>query len=242
MTEAEENEIVQSVLEAIQTNSKTIDQLTAIEELKDGDYMEVNGGRRIAYKTLCNLVASMAREELVTFKQIAETRLSEIEAKDDTQDGSIETIKSKNAEQDGLISSLQKVNTTQTEQIQGLNTLVEQNSVNIENVTDTANTNKNNITALQGDVSDNASAIDSLQKNAVSKHQELTDKIDANNEFISQVESTCNSRQDEADVKNAEQDAKMKSLDNIDEQILIRLEEMQLSIDALSQRVKALEN
>lgn len=99
-----------------------------------------------------------------------------------------------------------------------------------------------NITALQDYVSDNASAIDALQKSAVSKHQELTDKIDANNEFIAQVESTCNTRQDEADVKNAEQDTKMKALDNIDEQILIRLDEMQLSIDSLSQRVKALEN
>lgn len=162
---------------------------------------------------------------------------------------SINAINTKNAEQDDNITALQsdvssvaKKNTTQDSQIQGLSTLVEQNSVNIENVTGTANTNKNNITALQGDVSDNASAIDALQKNAVSKHQELTDKIDANNEFIAQVESTCNTRQDEADAKNAEQDAKMKSLDNIDENILIRLDEMQLSIDSLSQRVKALEN
>lgn len=166
-----------------------------------------------------------------------------------TMQSSINAINTKNAEQDDNITALQgdvsavaTKNTTQDSQIQGLNTLVEQNSVNIENVTDTANTNKNNITALQGDVSDNASAIDALQKSAVSKHQELTDKIDATNEFIVQVETTCNTRQDEADVKNAEQDTKMKSLDNIDELILIRLEEMQLSIDSLSQRVKALEN
>lgn len=216
MTEAEKNEIVQLVLEAIQTNSKTIDQLTAIEELKDGDYMEVNGGRRIAYKTLCNLVASMAREELVTFKQIAETRLSEIEAKDDAQDSSIETIKSKNAEQDGLISSLQKVNTTQTEQIQGLNTLVEQNIFNIENVTDTANTNKNNITTLQEAVSNNASAIDALQKSMVSaseKNAEQDGLISANNDYILFVEQNCNNRQDVFDTQIAEIKSRLDALE-----------------------------
>lgn len=218
MTEAEKNEIVQSVLEAIQTNSKTIDQLTAIEELKDGDYMEVNGGRRIAYKTLCNLVASMAREELVAFKQLAETRLSEIEAKDDTQDSSIETIKSKNAEQDGLISSLQKVNTTQTEQIQGLNTIVEQNTFNIENIANIANTNTSNISTLQEAVSDNASAIDALQKSMVSaseKNAEQDVLISANNDYILSVEQNCNNRQDVIDTQIAEIKSRLDALNKI---------------------------
>lgn len=216
MTEAEKNEIVQSVLEAIQTNSKTIDQLTAIEELKDGDYMEVNGGRRIAYKTLCNLVASMAREELVAFKQLAETRMSEIEAKDDTQDSFIETIKSKNAEQDGLISSLQKVNTTQTEQIQGLNTIVEQNTFNIENIANIANTNTSNIATLQEAVSDNASAIDALQKSMVSaseKNAEQDGLISANNDYILSVEQNCNDRQDVFDTQIAEIKSRLDALE-----------------------------
>lgn len=202
MTEAEKNEIVQSVLEAIQTNSKTIDQLTAIEELKDGDYMEVNGGRRIAYKTLCNLVASMAREELEAFKQLAETRLSELSTKNTQQDTSISY----------------------------LTTLIEQVNETAETAGATAQANASSINSLQTSVSSNASDIDNLQRSVVShgnsielietqltelstKNAQQDTSISANNEYIATVEQNCNSRQDVFDTQIAEIKSRLDALE-----------------------------
>ena len=68
------------------------------------------------------------------------------------------------------------------------------------------------------------------------------EQIEANNLHINTVEQHCNERQDECDTKNAEQDTAIKNLGRIDENVLLRLDEMQISIDSLTQRVKALEN
>ena len=162
---------------------------------------------------------------------------------------SINAINTKNAEQDNSIASLQSAvstgtqkNSTQDEQIQGLTGLVETNRTDIENATKKADDNRTDISTLQESVSTNAADIDALQKNAVANKQELSDRIDANNQQINNVEQHCNERQDVCDTKNAEQDNTIQNLGRIDENILLRLDEMQLSIDSLSQRVKALEN
>lgn len=162
---------------------------------------------------------------------------------------SINAINTKNAEQDNSIASLHSAvsigaqkNATQDSQIQGLTELVETNRTDIENATKKADDNRTDISTLQGSVSTNAADIDALQKNAVANKQELVEQIEANNLHINTVEQHCNERQDVCDTKNAEQDKNLKNLDKIDEQILIRLDEMQLSIDSLTQRVKALEN
>lgn len=162
---------------------------------------------------------------------------------------SINAINTKNAEQDNSIASLQSAvnagtqkNATQDSQIQGLTELVETNRTDIENATKKADDNRTDISTLQGNVSTNAADIDALQKSTVANKQELSAQIEANNTHINNVEQHCNERQDEADTKNAEQDTAIKNLDKIDENILLRLDEMQLAIDSLTQRVNALDN
>lgn len=170
-------------------------------------------------------------------------------AKISSLQSSINAINTKNAEQDNSIASLQgavsigtQKNATQDSQIQGLTGLVEANRTDIEKATKKADDNKTDISTLQGNVSTNAADIDALQKSTVANKQELSAQIEANNLHINNVEQHCNERQDVCETKNAEQDKSLENLDKIDEQILIRLDEMQLSIDSLTQRVKALEN
>ena len=52
MTNEELQEIVAAVLQALATNSKTIDQLTAVAQMSDSDYLELDGGRKVSYATL----------------------------------------------------------------------------------------------------------------------------------------------------------------------------------------------
>lgn len=159
-------------------------------------------------------------------------------AKISSLQSSINAINTKNAEQDnsitaleGAVSSVAQKNSNQDAQIQGITTVLEQNAVALENVTDKADDNKAKIATIQSDITDNAAAIDALQKSSV-----------ANNLHINNVEQHCNERQDVCETKNAEQDKSLENLDKIDEQILIRLDEMQLAIDSLTQRVNALGN
>ena len=170
-------------------------------------------------------------------------------AKISSLQSSINAINTKNAEQDNSIASLQgavstgnQKNATQDSQIQGLTELVETNRTDIENATKKADDNRTDISTLQGNVSTNAADIDALQKSTVANKQELSAQIEANNLHINNVEQHCNERQGVCDTKNEEQDKNLENLDKIDEQILIRLDEMQLSIDSLTQRVKYLED
>ena len=52
MTTEEKQEIINAVLSAIRTNSKTITQLTPVTEMSDDDYIELSGGRRVSYYRL----------------------------------------------------------------------------------------------------------------------------------------------------------------------------------------------
>ena len=56
MTQEEKQEIINAVLSAIMTNSKTIEQLTPTESLSDDDAIEVSGGRRISYAAFLSAV------------------------------------------------------------------------------------------------------------------------------------------------------------------------------------------
>lgn len=51
-------EIVSRVLEALQTNSKAIRELTLVSEVSDDDYIEISEGKRIAVTSIVNSVAS----------------------------------------------------------------------------------------------------------------------------------------------------------------------------------------
>ncbi len=59
MTDSEKQTIIDAVLSALRTNSRTIDQLTPVSSLTPSDYFEVNGGRKIAYSDLANLIVTM---------------------------------------------------------------------------------------------------------------------------------------------------------------------------------------
>ena len=56
MTEQEKQEIINSVLAALRTNSKTITQLTPVTKLSDDDSFEISGGRRISYAVFLSAV------------------------------------------------------------------------------------------------------------------------------------------------------------------------------------------
>lgn len=52
MTSEEKQEIINAVLAALRTNSKSIDQLTPVSEMLDADFLELNGGRKVSYGVL----------------------------------------------------------------------------------------------------------------------------------------------------------------------------------------------
>ena len=60
MTTEEKQEIINAVLSAIRTNSKTITQLTRVTEMSDDDYIELSGGRRVAYPVLMAILTPMS--------------------------------------------------------------------------------------------------------------------------------------------------------------------------------------
>ena len=58
MTNEELQTVVATVIHALKTNGKTIDQLTPVTSLANSDSLEVSGGKKIAFSKLKELVAS----------------------------------------------------------------------------------------------------------------------------------------------------------------------------------------
>lgn len=56
MTDEEKQAIISEVLKSLETNSVTVEQLTATTSLADTDSIEVSGGRRVTYATLIELI------------------------------------------------------------------------------------------------------------------------------------------------------------------------------------------
>ena len=77
MTEQEKQEIISAVLSAIRTNSKTIAQLSPVTALTDEDSFEINGGRRVTFKVLRDLIEAMSSQDtsglasLINAKELA---------------------------------------------------------------------------------------------------------------------------------------------------------------------------
>ena len=62
MTNEEKQEIISSVIQSLQTNSATIDQLNEVESCSEGDFIELNKGRKISAENLAkdvNILCSM---------------------------------------------------------------------------------------------------------------------------------------------------------------------------------------
>lgn len=70
LTSDELQSIVSSVLAAIQTNSRTIEQLTAVSTLGDTDFFEISGGKKVSYSVLSGLVTSLSTPELDSLRTL----------------------------------------------------------------------------------------------------------------------------------------------------------------------------
>lgn len=70
ITQDEIQNIINSVLSAIKTNSMTIDQLAPVTTLSDTDCFEINDGRKVTYSVLKNLITTLTETELDTLKNL----------------------------------------------------------------------------------------------------------------------------------------------------------------------------
>lgn len=68
MTETEKLQIVSLVLQALKTNSFTIEQLTAVKALSDDMYVEISGGRKILVQDLTDAISAYINKDLEDFK------------------------------------------------------------------------------------------------------------------------------------------------------------------------------
>lgn len=66
MTAEEKQEIVSEVLSAIRTNSAQINDLTEVQEIPSGGYIELSGGRRIGAELFLSLIHAAIVEESVS--------------------------------------------------------------------------------------------------------------------------------------------------------------------------------
>ena len=64
MTGEEKQEIVSDVIQALKTNSATIDQLTEVSRYEADDYLELNRGRKISVETLAKQTSQKVVDEV----------------------------------------------------------------------------------------------------------------------------------------------------------------------------------
>lgn len=76
ITQNEIQGIVNSVLSAIRTNSRTIDQLTPVAGLSDNDSFEIGGGKRVTYSVLKALLTLIMTEKIDVVNQNISTQAS----------------------------------------------------------------------------------------------------------------------------------------------------------------------
>ena len=94
MTEEELQSIINAVLSSIRTNSKTIDQLTAVEALGENDFFEVNGGRKISYTVLAGLISALSEDGQTDLKKLVENNVLKDVSIDTTESTATLTVKS----------------------------------------------------------------------------------------------------------------------------------------------------
>lgn len=159
LTQDEMTSVVSAVLSSLQTNSRTIDQLTPVSSLTDSDSFEINGGKRVTYKVLRELIASLSATEQDSLKTLigkCELKTVSITATESTATLSI--------------SSIGKTISTQvpiaTDKKAGLMTVADK--LKLQNAYDTANTAK--------DAANSARTAAATAQTAADKA--LTDKID----------------------------------------------------------------
>lgn len=90
----EQQVIFDAVISSIKTNSKTIEQLTPQTSLGSDDWFELNGGRKVSYTVLRDLIASMSSSELNTLRTLINKNALKSVSFDVTENTATLTIKS----------------------------------------------------------------------------------------------------------------------------------------------------
>lgn len=94
LTQEELQGIISSVLASIRTNSRTIDQLTPVTMLSDNDCFEINGGKKVSYKVLRELIVSLSSAEQDSLQNLIEKCELESVSVETTETTATITIKS----------------------------------------------------------------------------------------------------------------------------------------------------
>lgn len=117
ITQEELQEIVSAVLSSIQTNSKTIEQLTPVTSLQDDDCLEIGGGKMVTVGVLKGIIKALSDTDIdslttaiskagissVSFERLDGTVCMQIETKDKRKFDAIIPMASEDTA--GLISS-----------------------------------------------------------------------------------------------------------------------------------------
>lgn len=92
ITPDEQQSIVSAVLSSIRTNSRTIDQLTPVTSLSDSDSFEINGGKRVTYKVLRDLIEILFTTAIDTLKTNIKNADKSLSARIDLEAKTRETV------------------------------------------------------------------------------------------------------------------------------------------------------
>lgn len=79
ITQDERNDIINAVLQAIKTNSRTIEQLSAVTSIADTDCIEISGGKRVTYAVLKGLIGSMSESDIQDLRNAIDNAESGVE-------------------------------------------------------------------------------------------------------------------------------------------------------------------
>ena len=91
MTGEEKQEIVSNVIQALKTNSATIDQLTEVSRYEADDYLELNRGRKISVETLAKQTSQEFVDEVKELLSATENIVEETQANaDDAEKSALE--------------------------------------------------------------------------------------------------------------------------------------------------------
>ena len=66
----EQQEVFDAVIASLRTNSKTIEQMTPQTSLGSADWFELNGGRKVSYDVLSNLINSLSSSDRDSFETL----------------------------------------------------------------------------------------------------------------------------------------------------------------------------
>lgn len=93
MTGEEKQEIVSDVIQALKTNSATIDQLTEVSRYEADDYLELNRGRKISVETLAKQTSQEFVDEVKELLSATENIVEETQANAEKADKSAQEAK-----------------------------------------------------------------------------------------------------------------------------------------------------